>query len=294
MNIGSALRPVEMVRDTFYHKADWIDFNGDGVKDLLTARVRATQMDWLHIIPISPGFFLRNSCFKMSQIMSVIRLARYRCFLDCSVWMAIEIVGQVIQCYLMLFDVICFFLPRLRVCWQMCELFSMVSSWGFICLDFRIRPKQTNRELSSKGFWCTVAGLRLVFASYRVWRVVVHSFQRLCDYPELIKFYRVSPRAPFQAARRRGGGDQGRILQEEHHRPPALAWGAIRWARRRPKFSQIFIEVRDVQRTRWNIVMITYKTFSKTSTSIEKCLQHFNVRTCFRHPDILRKWWSWH
>ena len=45
MNIGSALRPVEMVRDTFYHKADWIDFNGDGVKDLLTARVRATQMD---------------------------------------------------------------------------------------------------------------------------------------------------------------------------------------------------------------------------------------------------------
>ena len=77
--------------------------------------------------------------------------------------------------YSMLFDVICFFLPRLRVCWQMCELFSMVSSWGFsrpcylhlwfICLDSWIRPKQTNRELSSKGFWCTVAGLRLVFAS---------------------------------------------------------------------------------------------------------------------------------
>ena len=33
MNIGSALRPVEMVRDTFYHKADWIDFNGDGEVD---------------------------------------------------------------------------------------------------------------------------------------------------------------------------------------------------------------------------------------------------------------------
>jgi len=45
------LEPLAPARkDTFYHKADWIDFNGDGVKDLLTARVEETQ----------EGYFKKN------------------------------------------------------------------------------------------------------------------------------------------------------------------------------------------------------------------------------------------
>jgi hypothetical protein len=45
------LEPLAPARkDTFYHKADWVDFNGDGVKDLLTARVHE----------VSAGTFKKN------------------------------------------------------------------------------------------------------------------------------------------------------------------------------------------------------------------------------------------
>jgi hypothetical protein len=38
--VNGALEPLAPdYKDTFYHEADWIDFTGDGVKDLLTARV---------------------------------------------------------------------------------------------------------------------------------------------------------------------------------------------------------------------------------------------------------------
>jgi hypothetical protein len=38
--VNGSLEPLAAAKkDTFYHKADWVDFNGDGVKDLLTARV---------------------------------------------------------------------------------------------------------------------------------------------------------------------------------------------------------------------------------------------------------------
>jgi hypothetical protein len=39
--VNGSLEPLAPARkDTFYHRADWVDFTGDGVEDLLTARVQ--------------------------------------------------------------------------------------------------------------------------------------------------------------------------------------------------------------------------------------------------------------